>query len=235
MANTFFQFKQFRIEQDKCGMKVTTDACFFGASIVPIQRGRILDVGTGTGLLSLMMAQRTSAQIDAIEINSDAYSQAVANFRNAPWSDQLSVFHTSLQEFQPKARYDQIICNPPFFVNSFQGKSGNKNQAIHANTLSMEDLAHYVASLMDNEAEFWLMYPDQEMQQFIPIALEHGLFPQRQTTLRNTEPGPIFRQIISFGKQPRNLSLNMDVYIKEIDGSYSKAFINYLKDFYLHL
>lgn len=235
MPNSYFQFKQFRIDQDKCGMKVTTDACFFGACFTPNDEGRILDIGTGTGLLSLMTAQKTNASIDAIEVNEDAFLQAQANFSSSPWANQLSVFHTALKEFQPANSYNQIICNPPFFVKSFQGQSKNKNQALHANTLSMEDLAHHASRLMNDEGELWVMYPEAEMQQFIRIAEESGLIPHSRVILRNTKEGPVFREIVEFCKMQRNLKLHTDVYIKEPEGSYSQAFIKALRDYYLHL
>lgn len=235
MANSYFQFKQFRIEQDKCGMKVTTDGCLFGAYFIPYDSGRILDIGTGTGLLSLMIAQRTKSPIDAIEINQDAFKQAKINFASSPWAEQISIFHTSLQEFQPDQAYDQIICNPPFFSNSFQGQSKNKNQAVHANTLSMEELAAHACRLMKEDGELWLMYPEAEMNRFRSIAEEWGLIPHSHFIIRNKEGGPVFREIIEFCKQQRNLKLLTDVYIKESDGTYSEQFIKTLKDFYLHL
>lgn len=235
MANTYFQFKKFRIEQNQVGMKVTTDGCFFGASISPEETGRMLDIGTGTGLLALMLAQKSGASIDAIEINKDAYQQAKVNFEASDWKDRLRIFHTSLQEFQPKDLYDQLVCNPPFFVNSNPGSSANKNQALHATTLSMKDLAEHAARLMKEDAQVWIMYPKTEMEQFVQLAAENGLYPSSQTTLRNTSNGPIFREVVSFRKDERNLKNKEDVYIKESDGSYSEAFVKRLKDYYLHL
>lgn len=235
MPNNYFQFKQFRIEQDKCGMKVTTDGCYFGASIIPYDSGRILDIGTGTGLLSLMAAQRTSIPIDAIEINTDAFEQAQTNFSISPWTDQFSIYHTPLQEFQPDHPYDQIICNPPFFVKSQAGQSKNKNQALHADTLSMEDLAFHSSRLMSEKGELWVMYPEAEMQQFLEVAKNTGFIPHSRFILRNKKEGPVFREIIEFCKVQRNLKLSSDVYIKKSDGSYSESFIKTLKDFYLHL
>lgn len=235
MANTYFQFKQFRIEQNQVGMKVTTDGCFFGASISPKESGRILDIGTGTGLLALMLAQKSGASIDAIEINKDAYQQAKVNFEASDWKNRLRIFHTSLQEFQPSDLYDQIVCNPPFFVNSNQGTSANKNQALHATTLSMKDLAEHAARLMKEDAEVWIMYPKTEMEQFVHWAAQCGLYPATLITLRNSSTGPVFRQIIAFTKDGRNLTRQADVYIKESDGNYSEAFVKRLKDYYLHL
>jgi len=235
MANNYFQFKQFRIEQSEAGMKVTTDGCFFGASINPVNSGIILDIGTGTGLLALMLAQKTETRIDAIEINQDAYEQARANFENSSWKDRLRIFHTPLQEFQPEDLYDQVVCNPPFFVNSNLGTSNNKNQALHATTLNMKDLAEHSARLLKTDGEIWVMYPQIEMEQFIRIAAENGLYPHIQITLKNTSYGPVFRDIIAFRKNEGNLTKTVDVYIKKSDGAYSEDFVKALKDYYLHL
>lgn len=235
MANTYFKFKQFRIEQSNVGMKVTTDGCYFGAVFTPYSTGRILDIGTGTGLLALMAAQRTEAKIDAIEVNSDAFEQAQVNFSNSPWASQLSIFHTSLQEFLSPNTYEQIICNPPFFVNSQTGQSKNKNQAVHADTLSMEDLAFHASRLLKEDGQFWVMYPEAEMAQLAKIVAKEGFNIHSQYTLRNKKDGPVFREIIKFGKKEMNLQISSDVYIKESDGSYSSAFTKTLKDFYLHL
>jgi len=235
MANTYFQFKQFLIEQGNVGMKVTTDGCYFGAIFIPSSTGRILDIGAGTGLLSLMATQRAEVNIDALELNADAYSQAKANFNSSPWPEQLSIIHTSLQEFQAAITYDQIICNPPFFVNSQAGQSKNKNQAVHAETLSMEDLAFHASRLLKEDGEFWVMYPAAEMEQFISKAESIGFKVSEKHMLRNKEGGPVFRLIVQFRKVEVNLINTTDVFIKESDGSYSRAFSALLKDFYLHL
>lgn len=117
MPNTYFQFKQFRIDQDQTAMKVTTEACILGAWVdeqIPPQT--VLDIGTGTGLLALMLAQKfPQAEIDAVEIDQGAFTQAHANFHSSPWPERLQVFHQRIQDFDPGKKYDLIISNPPFF------------------------------------------------------------------------------------------------------------------------
>src|SRR5262245_3491214 len=124
MANNYFQFKQFTIHQDRCAMKVTTDSCLFGAWVAsresaarssPGTRRRILDIGGGTGLLALMLAQRTNAFIDSIEIDKDAFQQAEENVKASPWSDRISLYHGDAREFSFQHKYQTIICNPPFY------------------------------------------------------------------------------------------------------------------------
>ena len=131
MSNTYFQFKQFTIHQDKCAMKVCTDACMLGAWTAGKLGGsginNILDIGCGTGLLSLMLSQKINASIDAVEIDADAAKQAGENISASPWAANIRVIHTSLQEFMPKKKYDLIICNPPFYENDLRSEHENKN------------------------------------------------------------------------------------------------------------
>lgn len=147
MSNSWFQFKQFYIAQDRCGMKVTTDACIQGAW-TPLLPGvkRILDIGTGTGLLALMLAQRTrgSAEIDAVEIDAAAASQAKENAGCSPWADKIRVIHGDICELPLTVPYDLIICNPPFFRNSLQAPEHRRNAARHDGSLSLESLREVI-------------------------------------------------------------------------------------------
>src|SRR5215831_18097201 len=140
MSNAFFQFKQFRVDQDRSAMKVTTDACILGASIpVPVY-GKILDVGAGTGLLSLMMAQRTQCDIDGVEVDEESYRQAHENFQNSPWSDRLKIVHDDFKKFNPDYKYDLVITNPPFYENSYRSANPALNAAKHNDRLPFKDL-----------------------------------------------------------------------------------------------
>lgn len=236
MPNSFFQFKQFRIEQAKAGMKVTTDGCFFGASIVPYENARILDIGSGTGLLSLMLAQRTeTSTFEAIEIDENTFLQTQENFLNSPWSQRLSVTHTSLQEFVTDVQFDQIICNPPFFKDNFKGDSSQKNKAIHNDFLPFRELAKNASLLLSPKGEFWVMLPQYEMRLFIEEAAKWNLNPYSHIVLRNQKDGPVFRDIVEFCLEKRDHRMEQDTYIKNNDGKYSDGFIASLKDFYLHL
>lgn len=235
MANTFFQFKEFRIDQDKSGMKVTTDACFFGALIEPVKSGSILDIGTGTGLLSLMLAQRTWAEIRALEINEKAFLQASQNFKNSPWSEKISCLNMAVQDYRPSFQYDQIICNPPFFDGSLKGNSEGKNQAVHSVSLSQEELITASKNLIKTEGTLWVMYPEYEMDQFCIKAKEQGFFASQEIIFRNRPQGPVFRKIIEF-KRNKPLEFQQKEYsIRNNNEKYSSEFIDLLKPYYLHL
>lgn len=234
MRNSHFQFKQFRIDQDQCGMKVTTDGCFFGAAIPVTPNTRLLDIGTGTGLLSLMLAQKAAVAIDAIEIDHAAFLQAKENIDNSPWSAQINLQHTSLQAFESTEAYDLIICNPPFFKNSQKGANENKNKALHASLLTMEDLAEKAKTHLKSDGEFWVMYPEQEMIEFIKIAEKNTLYPIAEILLRNVASGPVFRKIVAFGCQSTSEHQTKEVAIRTKEGAYTTDFRSYLSNYYLH-
>lgn len=133
MANSYFQFKEFTVRQERASMKVCTDACLFGAyaanQLIFINPAECLDIGTGTGLLSLMLAQKIPANIDAVEIEYASYSQAKGNFEHSPWREQLNVFHTDINQFQSEKKYNCIISNPPFFEKDLKSEDEKKNAA----------------------------------------------------------------------------------------------------------
>tara|TARA_A100000171_G_scaffold232_1_gene374 strand:- start:180 stop:899 length:720 start_codon:yes stop_codon:yes gene_type:complete len=239
MANSFFQFKQFRIEQGNCGMKVTTEGCLFGAlNLTPnsFSPSRILDIGTGTGLLALMKAQQTEACIDAIEIDKTAFQQAKTNFKNSPWSNRLSVIHTDLLEFQPNCLYDQIICNPPFFQDNQLGSNNQKNKAIHNSSLPFEDLATSISRLIHPEKGIAsVLYPEYEMGLFSQKMQERGFYVVADIKIHNQRDKPIFRRVKSFSQIKPELEIAETFIIKEESGGYTYQFINLLKDYYLHL
>lgn len=235
MPNSYFQFKQFKIDQDQCGMKVTTDACFFGA-IIPVWHHRqVLDIGTGTGLLSLMLAQKGATSIDAIEIDQQAYEQARNNFNASPWKAHIQAWYGALQEYQTKKRYDLILSNPPFFKASQKGSEASKNKAIHADFLSMKDLATNVKRLLAHSGEFWVMYPDHEMEQFLPVAREHQLYPGAEFILKNQLNAPVLRRVQCFSTMESTKRGTMEVIIRNEDNRYTSTFTSWLKEFYLNL
>ena len=176
MPNAYFQFQQFKIDQAKSGMKVTTDACLFGAWVASeISRqddpNRILDIGTGTGLLSLMLAQRTKHSIiDAVEINELAFEEAQSNFKQSDWKERLNVYQSAIQNFVSDHKYDIIISNPPFFAQSQKGLSESKNQALHASDLLAEELLISIGKFLTENGSFYLLFPEREMDQFIELA-----------------------------------------------------------------
>jgi tRNA1Val (adenine37-N6)-methyltransferase len=240
MANNYFQFKEFIVKQDKAAMKVCTDACLFGAwtaSKIESERWKaenILDIGTGTGLLSLMLAQKTDAQIDAVEIDEQAALQAQENFTNSLWKERLTLYKTSVQHFNPTNAYDVIISNPPFFVQSLKSDLHQNNLAKHAETLSYNDLLVNILKLLKPQGRFFLLLPFEEFKRFETMAA-YQLSLIEKANVKQTTKHNFFRTMGVFTKQSSTEVITETISIKEEDNHYSSHFIKLLKDYYLYL
>ncbi len=161
MPNTYFQFKQFRINQDKSAMKVTTEGCLLGAIAEKAGAEQILDIGSGTGLLALMLAQRTTAHITTVEADVDSFKQAKENIEESPWSSRVSIKNETIQDFaaQSTGRFDLIVSNPPFYTNYLPSDDLQLNLAKHTYSLSMNDLVEVEDKLMAAGGLFYVLYP----------------------------------------------------------------------------
>lgn len=238
MPNTYFQFKQFRIEQGQTAMKVTTEGCVFGGLIVSQQfrPSRILDIGAGTGLLSLMLAQAYQCPIDAVEIEKDAADQARENFRQSPWSSRLTVFNTDIQGFAEAAssvhKYDLIISNPPFFAAHMLSGDRKKDQAIHQHSLTQATLAKTASQLLSHEGYFAVIYPLHEAEQFVKVGAERQLQVQTAITLFDRIAKPI-RQMLFFRFANVDEVILRHFTIKNKDGSYTEQMVDLLREYYL--
>jgi len=202
MPNNWFRFKQFTIQQEHAAMKVGTDGVLLGAwSSVPGPGSRVLDVGTGTGLIALMIAQRTrDVRVDALEIDPSSAMQAKENFQDSSWNKRLNCLHSSYQDYaiQCKDKYDLIICNPPFFTASFKTKSKEKNLARHDDSLSLEDIFRDSISLMKERAQISLIIPVQKESLASDLALEYHMYCKRLTRIIPTPEKPINRVLLEF-------------------------------------
>jgi tRNA1Val (adenine37-N6)-methyltransferase len=244
MPNSYFQFKQFRIHQDQCAMKVSTDACILGAYVArhcTAQANHILDIGTGTGLLALMLAQASKARITALEIDESAYLQAKQNFYQSPWADRLHLSHQSLQAFTTSFTdtYDLIICNPPFFINSMKSPDKAKNTARHTDTLSYQDLLSCSHSLASDNALFVVLLPVLEAAVFKRLLSSSSFIFQivHELLVQDNPQQMPHRLIITLrkGKETTNTDTHNTLLIKDIHGKYTPAFIELLKEYYLYL
>ena len=234
-----FHFKQFTIQDEKSAMKIGTDAVLLGAWC-PIDNNpkTILDIGTGTGILSLMLAQRSaSEQIDAIEIDENAYEECVENFENSPWSDRLFCFHAGLDEFveEPEEEYDLIICNPPFYAEDFKSKNESRDLARFQDAMPFEDLIEAADLLLSENGIFSVIIPFKEEENFINLCAEVELFPTKITRVKGSDKTAIVRSLLAFKRFELSV-LDADELIIEINRhEYTNDYINLTKDFYLKM
>ncbi len=217
-------------------MKVCTDSCIFGAYIAPEEAQSILDIGSGTGLLSLMLAQKTNSKIEAVEIDADAALQSEENFRNSQWSDRLYIFKSSIQEFSTGAtkKYDLIISNPPFFSNHLLSPNPKLNKAIHSTTLSLKELSECVNNLLSTEGKFYVLLPPYEATVFEESLNELKLFLQHRLEIKDKSEGKIIRVIDCYRRNPTTVS-NESLTIKNSEGQYTTEFSDLLRPYYLFL
>lgn len=236
MPNHYFQFKEFTVQQDKCSMKVCTDACILGAYANAENARNILDIGTGTGLLSLMLAQRHEALIDAVEINQNAYLQASDNINNSPWSKQINPYHASIQNFtnDSKEQYDFIISNPPFYQNHLQSNTPSKNTAHHTTSLSQKDLLSCVDKLLTDKGEFMVILPKIQSEQLEKLASGYQLFAAEKLLIRDRVASENIKVITTYKRKKTNPMTN-ELIVKKDDGGYSTGFTTLLKHYYLYL
>ncbi len=236
--NKPFQFKQFTIEQDRCAMKIGTDGILLGAWVELKDPFSILDVGAGTGIIALMMAQRSNAElIDAIEIDDEAYEQCVDNFENSSWGDRLFCYHASLDEFaeeMDEEKYDLIISNPPFFSENYKSGNDARDMARFADALPFEDLIEYTSTLLSDLGELAVIIPFAEEKQFLEIAREANLFPNRITRVRGTIETPIKRSLMQFSFSEGKVQ-ESDLIIEISRHLYTAEYIELVKDFYLKM
>ena len=254
MSNTYFQFKQFNIQQDRCAMKVTTDSCLFGAWIVnqinneQLIINNLLDIGTGTGLLTLTYAQKNShAQIDAIEIDEDSFEQAKENIAASPWDDRIKIFHGDARNFEFPYKYDVIISNPPFYENELKSDNLKRNLALHGNKLALDELLLVIQSNLSETGIFFLLLP-YKRQEDIRKIFEKYKFSMRQIIfIRQSVKHDYFRMII-MGKRKSTefiqtsfdeISIRNDPstlrQAQSSEQQYTQQFVELLKDYYLYL
>ena len=234
-----FQFKQFTIEQDRCAMKVGTDGVLLGAwTPIAVDTNSILDIGSGTGLIALMLAQRSNAdQIDAVEIDEEAYEQCVENFENSPWSDRLFCFHAALDELveDPEDEYDVIISNPPFYSEDFKTDDAQRDLARFQDALPFEGLIEAADLLLSENGLFAVIIPFKEEERFIDLCTKFELYPVKVTRVKGAHKTPIVRSLMAF-KRYELAVLEADELVVEINRhEYTDDYINLTKDFYLKM
>lgn len=238
-VNSWFQFKQFTIQQDMCAMKVCTDACLFGAWVAnkfekELSPNSILDIGCGTGLLSLMLTQKTNAPIDAVEIDDKAYIQAKKNIELSPWQEKITVYHTSIDNFTPSYKYDLIICNPPFYENQLKSVDEARNLAMHATGLSFTNLSSILKQQLSDLGLAALLVPFSTVKNMEECLNKESLFIIEKINISHSPTHPFFRTFL-WVSHKKNICTEDSIAIKNIENTYSNEFVSLLKDYYLHL
>ena len=250
-----FHFKQFTVAHNHCAAKIGTDGVLLGAwTSLETNPNSILDIGTGTGIIALMLAQRSASQtIDALELEDNAYEQATQNFENSPWGDRLFCYHAHLHEFAVDIdeQYDLIVCNPPFYKDAYQTEDNARNKARFEDAMPFELLVGAVLKLLSPNGTFNVIIPYQEEATFIHLCAQGHLFPSRITRVQGTPTSEAKRSLLEFkhldsaqhnyravpaGKQESKTTTPINQLIIERERhDYTTEYINLVKDFYLKM
>lgn len=234
MPNPYFQFKQFTVWHDKCAMKVGTDGVLLGAWTDVSDVHSVLDVGTGTGLVALMIAQRCRAQIVAIEIDENAVLQAKENVLHSPWSDRIEVLQEDFTNYSFSEKFDLIVSNPPYFVDSLQSPNLQRTMARHTGNLTYWDLVQRASQLLSIDGRFSLIIPTEAVDTVRNFANQNGLFLIKSTYVV-TKPNALpKRTLLSFSFHPEEYDENR-MLVELSRHQYSKEYIELTKDYYLKM
>jgi tRNA1Val (adenine37-N6)-methyltransferase len=235
MPNNHFRFKQFLVKQDQTAMKVGTDGVLLGAWVDICGATHILDVGTGTGLIALMLAQRAkNSIIDAVEIDEQSALQAKENVSSSKWSDRIVVFNSSFQQFASEAarKYELIVSNPPYFIKSLKSESIARTVARHNELLSHSDLLQGINKLLTDDGRFVGIFPYVEGNVFVALASNYGLFCTRRVHVIGKEKGIVKRLLLEFCKNKLPIAED-NITIRCQNDEFTQEYITLTKDFYL--
>lgn len=254
MSSPFFRFKQFTVWHDRCAMKVGTDGVLLGAwcpmAVDSLQlivnsrkhkEFRVLDIGTGSGLIALMLAQRTCAVdslqltvgIDAIDVDEVAVEQATYNFEQSLWAEQLHAYQSSLQEWHSAIKYDLIVSNPPYFQASLKNPDSQRATARHTDTLSYTELIQHASRLLQEDGTLALVLPFEAKEDIVALAEAHALYPTQITHVHSKPGKPAKRLLIAFSPITHGEYATHTFYIESEDSPRSAEYKALTKEFYL--
>lgn len=242
MPNPYFQFKQFTIFHDRCAMKVTTDACLFGAwCAAEIQKRytdaqkTLLDIGTGTGLLSLLIAQKNNLQIEAVEIDTEAAQQAKENAASSPWKENIAIVNNDILNIKVEAQYDFVVSNPPFYENELSSQQQKKNLAHHSSHLTLSQLLPFIKNSLTDEGLFFLLLPFKRIHQIESLLTGHQLHANKKVIVQQSVLHQPFRVMLMGSKENGTETTVSHLSIWNEKQQYTDEFVALLKDYYLAL
>lgn len=234
MPNSYFNFKKFTINQDRASFKVGTDGVILGAYADVSDKKRILDIGCGTGLISIMLAQKSQAEIVSIEPDEESFNQACENVRSCSWSSRITVLKTDLQSFKPLTeQFDLIVSNPPYFTDSLKNPDPRKSSARHNDSLTSKELLTEVAGLLESDGCFQVILPYIEGNILIAEAQEFGLYCNSILKIRPLPTSEIRRMIITFSRERKPVTEKFLTIEHGKRHEFTEEYINLTKDFYL--
>lgn len=236
--NNPFQFKKFIVEQDRCAMKIGTDGVLLGAwTSLENNPNSILEIGSGTGVIALMLAQRSlSETIDAIEIDEDAHEQCLENFEASPWADRLFCYRAGLDEFvgEIDEKYDLIVSNPPFYSENVSSGNISRDLARQNISLPFDELLEGVSQLMEKKGGFATIIPNKEEVTLIKLAAQYCLFPKRITRVKGNPSSELKRSMMEFGFTKKEVKID-ELVIETKRHQYTEEYIHLTKDFYMKM
>lgn len=234
MSNNYFEFKQFTVFHDRCAMKVGTDGVLLGAWADVQGARRILDVGTGSGLIAMQLAQRApAASVSAVEIDAAAAGQARENVARSPWGERIEVVCMDFGAYSPQEKFDLIVSNPPYFVDALRSPDAQRRMARHTEGLNYEVLFRHSSDLLAADGRLAIIIPAEVEELALGSAFTQGWFFARRTNVY-TKPGKKCRRLLlEFVRKPVTY-VSTDLYIERAEGGYSEDYIALTKDFYLH-
>lgn len=233
MGNTWFQFQQFRVEQNRCAMKISTDSILLGTLIQEDAPSQILDIGTGTGVIALILAQRyPQAQIQAVELDEDAADQASENFSNSPFSTKLKLIKGRFQEFPEEDQFDLLVSNPPYFPNHLKASDPRRNLALHTDELSFWDLLEKASKLLTEDGSLWVILPPAQMKEFEDLAVKKSLSSGRVISVKDSADSRIIREVAQF-RRKSVFQTREELILKERDGGFSSSYSQLISGFLL--
>jgi tRNA1Val (adenine37-N6)-methyltransferase len=238
MSNPYFQFKQFTVYQDQCAMKVCTDACILGAWFADKTPpySSVLDIGSGTGLLMLMLAQKHRGGITGIELDLDAFHQLKDNIEKSPWRQVLKVFPGDVRSFSFPGKFDFIISNPPFYENDLPAATTGANLARHSKELTLTELLVAIDANLSPGGSFGVLLPYHRAAWFEELArTTYGFTLKEQLLVRQSPRHYFFRSILYFSRHKDNFIPISELTIQGDDGGYTEDFVELMKDYYLYL